>query len=148
MYDTSNCFVSNNCWISASLIDKDIHSIRVFKVTKMEEILFFFQQINRIESISLPSSSIVDLFRSVSVKNGPFARGFSEIKLKSLSQSINEIWIDLGTDFDVILAENDALIVCGKQSCIAWLSENFEIERICSVLKCNSRHVQGKSWTG
>ena len=91
MYDTSNCFVSNNCWISASLIDKDIHSIRVFKVTKMEEILFFFQQINRIESISLPSSSIVDLFRSVSVKNGPFARGFSEIKLKSLSQSINEI---------------------------------------------------------
>lgn len=148
MYDASNCFVSNNCWISASLIDKDIHSIRVFEVTKMEEILFFFQQINRIESISLPSSSIVDLFRSVSIKNGPFTRVFSEIELKPLSQSINEIRVDLSTDFNVILAENDALIVCGKQSCIVRLSENFEIERICSVLECNCRHVKSKSWTG
>jgi hypothetical protein len=91
MNDTSNGLVSYNCGVSASLVDKDVHSIRVFKVAEMEEILFFFQEVNRVKTIGLSPSSIVDLFRSVPVVNGPFAWGFSEVELKPLSKSIDEI---------------------------------------------------------
>lgn len=148
MDDTSDCLVSYNCGVSTCLVDKDIHSVRVFKIAEMEKILFFFQQVNRIKPISLSPSSIINLLGSISVENSPFAWSFSEVKLKSLSKSIDEIGVDLGTDFNVVLAENDAVIVGRKQCGIVGLPEYSKIKRISRVLKLNSGHIQCKGRVG
>ncbi len=109
MKNSTNSFVSYQSFVWISLIDQNIHGVRIPEVVKMEKILFFLEHVNRIKSVGLSSCSIVNLFRSITIKNSPFTLGFAKIRLESFAQTINKSRVDLGSDLNIVLAENDIL---------------------------------------
>lgn len=100
----------------------------------MEKVVPLLEQIKGIISVSLSSNSCINHLSSISVENCPFSIFLAESFKESLSNSVDELTIDLSSDFEVVIAEDDLLIVGGEDSCSILFSSDFEVERRFSVL--------------
>jgi hypothetical protein len=111
MDNASDGFISDEGLIGTGLVNDDVHSVRVSEVVEMEEALLLSEQVKRVKSISLPAVSVVNLFRSISVEDGPFACSFSKIGLKPFTQTVNVTGVNFCTYLNVVFSEYDVLIV-------------------------------------
>jgi hypothetical protein len=69
----------------------------------------------------------------VFVKDGPFAVLYSKISSKSLSQTINEIILNLCSDLQIIIAKNEILLVSGKNCIVIIFSGEPKVKRLKSI---------------
>ena len=100
----------------------------------MEKVIPLLQQVERIVSVSLSANSCINHLSSVSVENSPFSIFLAESFKESLSNSVDELTINLCSDFEVVITEDDLLIVGGEDSCSILFSGDFEVKGRFSVL--------------
>ena len=77
----------------------------------MEKVSSFSQKIEGIVPIGLKSSSSINALPSISVEDSPFSIFLSERLLEAFSDSIDVVAVDLGSDFEIVVTEDDVLFV-------------------------------------
>jgi hypothetical protein len=125
IYYSTNCFISKRISIIRSLINNNIHSIRISEVIEMEIGWIIFEEINWIVSIGLMPILIINLPRSISIKNSIFSFHNFKLVTKSFSKSPCISWCNLSTYLNVMRTENKISNRWVKKQFICTFSYNF-----------------------
>ena len=81
---------------------------------------------------------MVNYLTSITVEYRPFSILFPETLLKSLSNSVNIVTVNVGSDFEVVIAVDHVVSVGRKDCCVVLLSDNAEVKGVRRVLKTDS----------
>ncbi len=121
----------------------DIHGVGVPQIVDMEKVVPFSEEIERIVSISLKSWALIDRHCSISIENGPLTVFLSESLLEAFSKPIKILRINCGSDFEVVVTEDEVVIKTRKKNSSILFSGDLKVERGISVLEVN-----GWGWNG
>lgn len=104
----------------------------------MEKVGLLSIHIIRIVSVSLLSCSLVNFKGMILVPHRPLPILHSKRRYKSLSETVDEVILNFCSKLNIIIAENEILIVGGKESIVIHFSCKSKVEWIQSIRKSKS----------
>ena len=100
----------------------------------MKVVPILSKQVERIESICLYPSSLVNCVAFIAVEDRPFSILLPECFLEALSNSIEVGTIDLGSNLQVVIAKDEVLVFCREEDGSVPLPGYRELERVGGVV--------------
>ena len=100
----------------------------------MEVVSILSKQVEWVEPIGLYSFSLVNGVTFVAVEDRPLSILLPEGFMEPFSDSIEVGTINIGSDLQVVIAEDEVLVLCREEDGFVLLPGNREVERVGGVV--------------